>query len=80
MFPYLDAVRVGMGEDRCRETGRPWGDGGESAGEPTGLSASLTTVSLSSLLGSSVKGGEGEGEGDVVEGVLPMMTVVSCQK
>jgi len=69
-----------MGEDRCKETGRPCGDGGEATGEPTGLSASLSSPLLSSLLDSSVKGREGEGESDVVEGVLPMIMVSSCQK
>jgi len=62
-----------MGDSRWRETGRGWGDGGgEAMGEST-RPASLSTVALSLLLGTSAEGGGGE------EVLLPMVMGWWCR-
>lgn len=78
-LPFLGAC-VGVGDSRCRDTGGAWGDSiageAKAMGGSTGPPASLSTAAgLSLLLATSAEGGGGEGEGDVVEGELPMMVV-----
>jgi hypothetical protein len=72
--------RIGVGDSRCRDTGRGSGDaavGGEemAMGGSTGSPTSLSTGALSLLLATSAEGGGGEGEGVLLEEevLLPMV-------